>query len=66
MTATLAGQNLPGIHAAAAMARITALARARKAAGTPGPIDLLRAQVYLGLLLGTLPAHPARRRRTAR
>lgn len=57
-TATLAGQQLPAIGAAAAMARITALARAMKAAGAPGPADLLRAQVYLGLLLGTLPPIP--------
>jgi Domain of unknown function (DUF222) len=57
-TATLAGQSLPGIHAAAAMARITALARAIKATGVGGGIDLLRAQVFVGLLLGTLPYIP--------
>ena len=57
-TATLAGVRLPGIHAAAAMARITALARAWKAAGAPGPADLLRAKIYLGLLLGTQPQIP--------
>jgi len=57
-TATLSGQNLPGAHAAAAMARVTALARALKASGAGGGIDLLRAQVYLGLLLGTLPLIP--------
>jgi hypothetical protein len=57
-TATLSGQNLPGAHAAAAMARITALARAMKASGAVGGIDLLRAQVYIGLLLGTLPLIP--------
>ena len=34
-TATLSGQNLPGAHAAAAMARISALARAMKASGAP-------------------------------
>jgi Domain of unknown function (DUF222) len=57
-TASLAGSSLPGIRAAAAMARITALAKAMKAAGAGGGIDLLRAQVFLGLLLGTLPYIP--------
>jgi hypothetical protein len=57
-TATLAGSALPGVRAAAAMARITALARAMKAAGTPGGLDHLRAYVMLGLLLGTLPPIP--------
>ncbi len=57
-TAALTGQNLPGIRAAAAMARITALARALKASGATGGIDLLRAKVFLGLLLGTLPHIP--------
>ena len=57
-TASLAGYSLPSITAAAAMARITALARAMKAAGAGGGIDLLRAQVFLGLLLGTLPYIP--------
>jgi hypothetical protein len=57
-TATLAGQSLPGIRAAAAMARITAMARAMKASGARGGIDLLRAQVFVGLLLGTLPYIP--------
>ncbi len=57
-TACLAGQSLPGVRAAAAMARITALARALKAAGVDGGIDLLRSKVFLGLLLGTLPYIP--------
>ena len=57
-TASLTGQNLPGIRAAAAFARITALARALKAAGVDGGIDLLRSKVLLGLLLGTLPYIP--------
>jgi hypothetical protein len=57
-TASLAGSSLPGIRAAAAMSRITALAKAMKAAGAGGGIDLLRAQVFLGLLLGTLPYIP--------
>jgi hypothetical protein len=57
-TATLAGQRLPTVHAAAAMARIKAMARALKASGAGGGIDLLCAQVYVGLLLGTLPLIP--------
>jgi Domain of unknown function (DUF222) len=57
-TASLGGYCLPGVQAAAAMARITALAKAMQAAGTGGKIDLVRAQVFLGLLLGTLPYIP--------
>ncbi len=57
-TATLAGYSLPGVQAAAAMARISALAKALKATGVAGQVDLVRAQVYLGLLLGTLPYIP--------
>jgi Domain of unknown function (DUF222) len=57
-TATLAGMGLPAVAAAAAMARITAIARAMKAAGHGGGLDLHRAQVMLGLLLGTLPYIP--------
>ncbi len=57
-TAALAGQRLPAVHAAAAMARIKAMARAMKAAGAGGPVDLLCAQVFLGLLLGTQPPIP--------
>jgi hypothetical protein len=57
-TATLAGSNLPAVHAAAAMARITAIARAMKAAGQVGGLNFHRAQVMLGLLLGTLPPIP--------
>jgi len=57
-TATLAGQRLPGVHATAAMARIKAMARAWKASGAPGGMDLLCAKIYLGLLLGTLPLIP--------
>ena len=57
-TAALSGYSLPGIGAAAAMARISALARALKASGASGGIDLLRAQVFLGLLCGTLPLIP--------
>jgi hypothetical protein len=57
-TATLAGYALPGVQAAVAMARITALAKSMKAAGTDGKIDQVRAQVFLSLLLGTLPYIP--------
>ena len=57
-TAALNGTCLPGVHAAAAMARITAMARALRASGAPGGLDLLRAQIYLGLLLGTMPLIP--------
>jgi hypothetical protein len=57
-TATLTGTSLPAPHAAAAMARITALARALKASGAGGGIDLLRAHIFIGLLLGTLPPIP--------
>jgi hypothetical protein len=60
------GYNLSSIRAAAAMARITALAKAMKASGAGGGIDVLRAHVFLGLLLGTLLLHPARCRRAAR
>jgi hypothetical protein len=54
-TATMAATGLPAVRAAAAFARITAMARALKAAGNPGGMDYLRAYVMLGLLLGTLP-----------
>ena len=57
-TATLSGTNLPGAQSAAAMARISALAQAMKSAGIDGGIELLRAQAFLGLLLGTLPLIP--------
>ncbi|HEY7323599.1 MAG TPA: DUF222 domain-containing protein [Streptosporangiaceae bacterium] len=54
-TATLAGTGLPAVSTAAAMARITAIARAMKTAGFSGGLDYLRAYVMVGLLLGTLP-----------
>jgi Domain of unknown function (DUF222) len=54
-TATLVGDKLPQIESAAGFARITALARERKAAGLPGSLGLHRAQVLLGLILGTPP-----------
>jgi hypothetical protein len=57
-TATLSGSGLPVIQASAAMARVTAMARALKASGAAGGMDLHRAQVFIGLLLGTLPFIP--------
>jgi hypothetical protein len=57
-TASLGGYSLPGISATAAMARISALAKALQATGAGGGIDLLRGHVFLGLLLGTLPYIP--------
>ena len=57
-TATLGGYRLPAVLAAAAMARIRAMARALKSSGAGGGIDRLSAQVFLGLLCGTLPLIP--------
>lgn len=57
-TACLGGRFLPAPQVAAAWARICALARAMQAAGAAGGADLLRAQVFTGLLLGTLPLIP--------
>ena len=57
-TATLAGYCLPAPEAAAAYARISALAAAMKAAGAGGGIHFLRAQVLVGKILDTLPPIP--------
>jgi Domain of unknown function (DUF222) len=57
-TATLLLTKVPQIEAAASFARVTALARARMAAGMPGTLNFHRAQVALGLLNGTLPPIP--------
>ena len=57
-TATLAATRLPGVHAAAGMARLTAIARAMKSAGMGGGLDFLRSAALIGLLLGTLPLVP--------
>jgi hypothetical protein len=54
-TATLVADKLPQIESASGFARINALARARKAAGLPGTLGLHRAEVLLGLILGTPP-----------
>ena len=57
-TGTLTGTRLPSVHAAAAMARLTSIARAMKAAGMAGGLDFLRANAFIGLLLGTLQLVP--------
>ncbi len=57
-TAVLAGHFLPAAQASAAWARINAMAETMKGHGAGGGIDLLRAQVFIGLLLGTLPQPP--------
>ncbi len=57
-TAALCGRFLPAAQASAAWARISGLAEAMKGNGAGGGIDLLRAQVFVGLLLGTLPQPP--------
>ena len=57
-TASLSGRCLPAAQAAAAWARICAMAKAMEAAGAGGGMDLLRARVFVGLLLGTLPLIP--------
>ena len=57
-TATLAGVRLPAVQAAAAMARLSAMAAALRASGAGGGIDFLRAYVFLGSLTGTLPPIP--------
>jgi hypothetical protein len=40
------------------MARLTSIARAMKSAGMSGGLDFLRANAFIGLLLGTLPLVP--------
>src|SRR5262249_24588977 len=57
-TAAIVGSKLPQIHAAAAIARLTALAPACTAAGMSGSLGFHRAQVMIGLILGTLPPIP--------
>ncbi len=54
-TAALSGHFLPAAQASAAWARISAMAKAMAANGAGGGIDLLRAQVFVGLLLGNPP-----------
>jgi hypothetical protein len=57
-TATLLLTKLPQVEAAAVFARVTALARARIAAGMPGTLNFHRVQVAMGLLNETLPLIP--------
>ena len=57
-TAALSGHFLPAAQASAAWARISGMAETMKGGGAGGGIDLLRAQVFVGLLLGTLPQPP--------
>jgi len=57
-TATLLLSKLPQVEAAAVFARVTALARARIAAGMPGTLNFHRVQVAMGLLNETLPLIP--------
>jgi hypothetical protein len=51
-SAVVTGQNLPADDAAAACARVDALADAAKLAGAATKIDYLRAELFLGLLDG--------------
>jgi hypothetical protein len=51
-SATVSGQYLPAEQAAAACARVDALADAAKRAGARAAIDHLRAELFLGLLDG--------------
>ncbi len=51
-TAALAGRDLPPAAVLAADQHLTALAEELRAAGVPGTMDNLRAQVYLSLLAG--------------
>ena len=53
--AALAGRELSAAEAIAADARIGQIARALKANGAAGPLDKLRADVFLALLLGKDP-----------
>jgi hypothetical protein len=57
-TATLSVEDAPAAQAAAAIARVFALARAAKSAGAKEGLDLLASKMALGLLLGTLPMVP--------
>ena len=57
-TAALYGRLLPAAQASTAWARISTIANTLQSRGAGGGIDLLRAQVFIGLLLGTLPQPP--------
>ena len=58
-TGSIAGRDLPPAEVIAAENRINALAAALKSDGAAGGMDLLRAQVFLDLLLGRPAAAPA-------
>jgi len=49
-TVTLAGENLPADQALAAMAHVSALAKAAQRAGAAAPRSALRAELFTGLL----------------
>ncbi|WP_433224896.1 DUF222 domain-containing protein [Microtetraspora malaysiensis] len=53
-SATITGQQLPVDQAAAAIARVDAIAIRAKRAGLHAPIDHIRADVFLGLLDGSM------------
>jgi hypothetical protein len=53
-TATLSGEGLPPDEAAAAAARLDRLAEAAKRAGHPGRLGQITADLYLGMLDGSL------------
>jgi hypothetical protein len=57
-TATFALDRIPAADAAAAKARVNAIARAAKSAGSRDPLPLLEAKTGVGLILGTLPYIP--------
>jgi hypothetical protein len=57
-SATVSGQNLPADAAAYACARVDALADTAKRAGAAARIDHLRAELFLGLLDGSLHTLP--------
>src|SRR6185436_1927553 len=61
-TAILLGVGLPAERAAAAWERLDSIARSQKHAGSAATLDQLRADAFLDLLDGTIPAGPTDRR----
>ena len=59
--AVITASGLPAADSAAALERVDALARAARRAGHPGTLDQLRADVFLGLLDGSLHSRPGKR-----
>jgi hypothetical protein len=57
-TGTFALERIPAADAAAMKARVNAIARAARSAGSTDPIPLLEAKTGVGLILGTLPYIP--------